>query len=199
MDGLSVSTFMAQGRCASSWGGMPDDRRPLPGDQLLPVGSGWRRTVVASRAQKKPAPAPTRAGDESCRAESEPPAAEGGRPDNSAYRPRGKPGSGPSIVARFGRGRRHGGRPAGGASGTSTRRRVDLRPPELLADALSGPHEGRLPSRPLPLVDALARATDREQQRQIAVAYWRLAIAQAQHALRPWQSGTFAPLAPTGA
>jgi hypothetical protein len=55
-----------------------------------------------------------------------------------------------------------------------------LRPPELLADALSGPHQGRLPSRPLPLVDALARTTDREQQRQIAVAYWRSAIAQAQ-------------------
>ena len=55
-----------------------------------------------------------------------------------------------------------------------------MRPPELLADALSGPNEGRLPSRPLPLVDALARATDREQQRQIAAAYWRLAIAQAQ-------------------
>ncbi len=55
-----------------------------------------------------------------------------------------------------------------------------LRPPELLADALSGPHEGRMPGKPLPLIDALSRATDREQQRQIAAAYWRLSIAQAQ-------------------
>ncbi|HEX4143564.1 MAG TPA: hypothetical protein VHY91_08530 [Pirellulales bacterium] len=77
---------------------------------------------------------------------------------------------------------------AGGMAGDqagSELRHVDaaaqrLRPPELLADALSGPHQGRLPSRPLPLVDALARTTDRQQQRQIAVAYWRLAIAQAQ-------------------
>ncbi len=32
----------------------------------------------------------------------------------------------------------------------------------------------------MPLVDALARTTDRQQQRQIAADYWRLAIAQAQ-------------------
>ncbi len=33
-----------------------------------------------------------------------------------------------------------------------------LRPPELLADALAGPHEGPLRAEPVPLVDALARA-----------------------------------------
>jgi hypothetical protein len=64
-----------------------------------------------------------------------------------------------------------------GQVGTAPRR---LRPPELLADALSGPHQGHLPAQNIPLVDALAKAHDREMQRRIAVTYWRLAIAQAQ-------------------
>ncbi|HEY1785873.1 MAG TPA: hypothetical protein VGG30_10005, partial [Pirellulales bacterium] len=128
-----------------------------------------------SPRRHQPAPATSAPGDA---AEGQPPAANGGRSAPSAYERSGGPDPAHQLLNEFDA--------AGGMAGDQGELgHVDagahhLRPPELLADALSGPHEGPLPSRPLPLVDALARATDRQQQRQIAVAYWRLAIAQAQ-------------------
>jgi hypothetical protein len=56
-----------------------------------------------------------------------------------------------------------------------------LRPPELLAEAIATPADGRLKGRPIALVDVLARVNDRAAQRNAVVVYWRLAIAQGQY------------------
>ncbi len=56
-----------------------------------------------------------------------------------------------------------------------------LRPPELLAEAIASPADGRIKGRPLALVDVLTRPADRTAQRGAVVAYWRLAIAQGQY------------------
>lgn len=57
----------------------------------------------------------------------------------------------------------------------------ELRPPELLAEAIASPADGRIKGRPLALVDVLTRPADRTAQRGAVVAYWRLAIAQGQY------------------
>ena len=62
--------------------------------------------------------------------------------------------------------------------GTAT---VRLRPPELLAEALSKTQQGDLRGEPLSLTKALSQSTDRAQQIAIAQAYWRLATAQASY------------------
>jgi hypothetical protein len=51
----------------------------------------------------------------------------------------------------------------------------------LLAEAISSAHDVDLATQPLPLIDALARVGDRTAQHQVVVAYWRLAIAQAEY------------------
>ncbi len=56
-----------------------------------------------------------------------------------------------------------------------------LRPPELLAEALSTPQDAFREGKHWPLVDALARAGDRNQQLKVTQAYWRLATAQADY------------------
>ena len=126
----------------------------------------------------KMSPRRQRAPATNTRAESEPSAAEAGSPGRSAYDLGTTQDPADALLHDVDSGGTTGDhRRELGQVETAPRR---MRPPELLADALSGPHEGRLPSKPLPLVDALGRATDREQQRQIAAAYWRLAVAQAQ-------------------
>ena len=52
------------------------------------------------------------------------------------------------------------------------------RPPELLAEAITAPPDGRLKGRQIALVDVLARLNDRTAQRNAVVVYWRLAVAQ---------------------
>jgi hypothetical protein len=57
--------------------------------------------------------------------------------------------------------------------------RQKLRPPELVAEALTAPREGALTGKPLRLVEALSHTPDRQQQLRITQAYWRLSAAQA--------------------
>ncbi len=59
--------------------------------------------------------------------------------------------------------------------------RQKLRPPELLAQALSRPREGAIVGQPITLETALARTTDRQQQLKVAQAYWRLSTAEADY------------------
>ena len=56
-----------------------------------------------------------------------------------------------------------------------------LRPPELLAEALSTPKEDGLEGEPLPLADALRLAGDRPMQIKATHQYWQLATAQANY------------------
>jgi hypothetical protein len=72
----------------------------------------------------------------------------------------------------------HGGRAGMEHVGEGPRK---LRPPELLAEAISSPQNGRLKGRPIALVDVLSKTTDRAAQVKAATDYWRLAIAQAQY------------------
>ncbi len=55
-----------------------------------------------------------------------------------------------------------------------------LRPPELLAEAIASPADGRIKGRPIALVDVLSRGRS-HGERGAVVAYWRLAIAQGQY------------------
>lgn len=59
--------------------------------------------------------------------------------------------------------------------------RQKLRPPELLAEALSTPQDAFRDGQRWPLVDALARSRDRQQQLRITQVYWKLAGAQADY------------------
>ncbi|HEV3138323.1 MAG TPA: hypothetical protein VGZ26_10470 [Pirellulales bacterium] len=59
--------------------------------------------------------------------------------------------------------------------------KVKLRPPEILAQALSRPREGAIVGRPVALEVVLARTTDRQQQLKMAQAYWRLSTAEAEY------------------
>jgi len=54
-----------------------------------------------------------------------------------------------------------------------------LTPPEMAAEALVLPPEGRLTGRPLSLLAALSSTADRRQQIEVTHAYWRLAEAVA--------------------
>jgi len=71
--------------------------------------------------------------------------------------------------------------PASRATGVTpvplARRR--LTPPEMAAEALVLPPEGRLTGRPLSLLAALSSTADRRQQIEVMHAYWRLAEAVA--------------------
>ena len=59
--------------------------------------------------------------------------------------------------------------------------RARLRPPELLFRALENPIEGALRGKPLTLLTAVSRSTDRQQQLKITQAYWRLCTAHAEY------------------
>ena len=59
--------------------------------------------------------------------------------------------------------------------------RSKVRPPEILAEALARPAEAALTGKPISLLAAISRTTDRQQQLRIARAYWRLATAQADY------------------
>ncbi len=56
-----------------------------------------------------------------------------------------------------------------------------LRPPELMAEALSTSQDAFRDGQKWSLVDALARASDRQQQVKITQFYWKLAGAQADY------------------
>ncbi len=56
-----------------------------------------------------------------------------------------------------------------------------MRPPELLAEAIANPPDGRIKPRLLALVDVLMRVDGRAAQCAAVVAYWRLAVAQGQY------------------
>jgi hypothetical protein len=58
--------------------------------------------------------------------------------------------------------------------------RQRLRPPDILAQALTSSAPPDNGAKPLSLVTALSRTNDRQQQLRIARAYWRLATAQAE-------------------
>ncbi len=66
--------------------------------------------------------------------------------------------------------------PAGGMSPVD-RPHQKLRPPELLAEALTTPREGAVIGKPLTLLTALSRTADRQQQLKITQSYWRLSTA----------------------
>ncbi|MBI3837388.1 MAG: hypothetical protein HY288_05585 [Planctomycetia bacterium] len=84
--------------------------------------------------------------------------------DETHGRERGGPGEGDSDLAPVERGPRQ-----------------KLRPPELLAQALSRPREGAIVGRPITLEAALSRTTDRQQQLKVAQAYWRLSTSEADY------------------
>ena len=65
----------------------------------------------------------------------------------------------------------------------SARQRADsrIRPPELIAEALTLPAASRITGQPLPLVQALAASADRRQQLTIARAYWQTVEAVAKY------------------
>jgi hypothetical protein len=60
-------------------------------------------------------------------------------------------------------------------------RQPKLRPPQIVAEALTTPEKGALAGTPVSLLSALSRTTDRQQQLAIARAYWKLATAQAEY------------------
>jgi hypothetical protein len=73
------------------------------------------------------------------------------------------------------------GEPLGGSAPAAETAHGKPRPPDILAQALARPAEAALAGKPITLLTAISRSTDRQQQLRIARAYWRLATAQADY------------------
>lgn len=70
---------------------------------------------------------------------------------------------------------------ADGTASQATPARSRLTPPQMVAEALQLPPEGKLTGRPLTLLAAISSTADRQQQLRVATAYWRLVEAVARY------------------